>query len=87
VSELFEDHPLKDLKKVKRLGYHLDRILIADDTPHKVMRNYGNVVYVPPFHGSPDDRMLPKLAKYLDSLRHLTSVRSVEKRGWLGNMP
>jgi TFIIF-interacting CTD phosphatase-like protein len=85
--ELFEEHPLKDLKKVKRLGYHLDRILIADDTPRKVMRNYGNVVYVPPFHGNPEDRMLPKLASYLDSLRHLSNVRRVEKRGWLGNIP
>ncbi len=33
--DLYEEHPLKDLKKVKRLGDHLDRILIADNTPRR----------------------------------------------------
>jgi TFIIF-interacting CTD phosphatase-like protein len=84
--ELFEEHPVKDLKKVKRLGYPLDRILIVVDAPRKEIRNHGNVLYLPPFRGNPEDRMLPKLASYLDSLRHLSSVRSVEKRGWLANL-
>src|SRR5262249_33859807 len=34
--EQFEEYPVKDLKKVKRLGYCLERVLIADDTPRKV---------------------------------------------------
>ena len=42
--ELFEEHPFKDLKKVKRLGYPLDRILIAENTPRKVVRNYQRIV-------------------------------------------
>ena len=49
--EQFEDYHVKDLKKVKRLGYRLERVLIADDTPRKVHRHYGNAVYVPPFLG------------------------------------
>src|SRR5437016_3941794 len=31
--EAFEWESLKDLKKVKRAGYRLERVLIADDTP------------------------------------------------------
>src|SRR4051812_11594522 len=53
--EAFEEEFLKDLKKVKRLGYDLRRVLIADDTPRKVRRRYGNAVYVPPFFGDPED--------------------------------
>ena len=35
---------MTDLKKVKRLGYRLERVLIADDTPRKVHRHYGNAL-------------------------------------------
>ena len=65
----FEEDYVKDLKKVKRLGYRLERVLIADDTPRKVRRHYGNAVYVPPFFGDPEDGTLPRLAGYLISLR------------------
>ena len=47
--ESYETDYLKDLKKVKRLGYDLRLVLILDDTPRKVRRHYGNAVYVPPF--------------------------------------
>ncbi len=80
--EEFEEEYLKDLKKVKRLGYGLKRVLIADDTPRKVRRHYGNAVYVPPFFGDPNDDTLPGLANYLLSLRDVGNVRRVEKRGW-----
>ena len=81
--ESYETDYLKDLKKVRRLGYDLRRVLIIDDTPRKVRRHYGNAVYVPPFTGSPGDRMLPRLAGYLSSLRDEPDVRVLEKRGWL----
>jgi RNA polymerase II subunit A small phosphatase-like protein len=80
--EAFEEEFLKDLKKVKRTGYRLERVLIADDTPRKVRRHYGNAIYVPPFFGDPQDGTLPRLARYLTSLRDVTDVRSLEKRGW-----
>lgn len=80
--EAFEEEFLKDLKKVKRAGYRLERVLIADDTPRKVRRHYGNAVYVPPFFGDPQDGTLPRLARYLTSLRDVTDVRVLEKRGW-----
>ena len=73
---------VKDLKKVKRQGYDLSRVLIVDDTPRKVERNYGNAVYVRAFVGDPDDNELPQLARYLRTLSELDDVRSVEKRGW-----
>lgn len=81
-QEEFEEEFFKDLKKVKRTGYHLERVLIADDTPRKVRRHYGNAVYVPPFLGDAEDDALPRLARYLISLRDVANVRSVEKRGW-----
>jgi RNA polymerase II subunit A small phosphatase-like protein len=39
---LLEDYFAKDLKKVRRIGYSLERVLIDDDTPRKVRRHYGN---------------------------------------------
>ena len=81
--ESYETDYLKDLKKVKRVGYDLRRVLIIDDTPRKVRRHYGNAVYVPPFTGNLEDRTLPRLAGYLASLRDEPDVRVLEKRGWL----
>jgi RNA polymerase II subunit A small phosphatase-like protein len=49
--EQFEEYHAKDLKKVRRLGYRLERVLIADDTPCKVHRHHGNALYVPSFFG------------------------------------
>jgi carboxy-terminal domain RNA polymerase II polypeptide A small phosphatase len=80
--ERFEEYHVKDLKKIKRMGYRLERVLIADDTPGKVERHYGNAVYVPPFFGDPDDETLPRLARFLFSLRDVPNVRTLEKRGW-----
>ena len=45
----------KPLKKVKRLGYSLDHILIVDDTPRKEQQNYGNAIYPNPYYGSVED--------------------------------
>ena len=43
-----EEYYVKDLKKIERQGYDLDRVLIVEDTPSKVGRNYGNAIYVTP---------------------------------------
>jgi RNA polymerase II subunit A small phosphatase-like protein len=56
---------VKDLKKVKRLGFNLDRVLIIEDIPKNAERNYGNAIFVKPFHGDPDDRELLQLLRYL----------------------
>lgn len=81
-GESQETYFVKDLKKVQRMGFDLDRILIVDDTPKKVERNFGNAIYVKPYFGDPDDSELRNLSGYLKSLSQLQNVRSVEKRDW-----
>lgn len=77
-----DEYWLKDLKKVERLGYSLDRILMVDDSPEKLQRNYGNHIRVTPFVGDPNDIELQQLISFLEHLRDAENVRSVEKRGW-----
>lgn len=72
----------KLLKKVRRLGFDVNRVLIVDDTPEKVRNCYGNAIYPTPFLGSPDDNELVILAEYLDSLKAAENTRSIEKRQW-----
>lgn len=81
-GESQELYYVKDLKKVCRKEYDLDRILIVDDSPEKVERNYGNAIYVRPFFGAADDDELRNLGRYLKSVSQLTNVRCIEKRDW-----
>ena len=80
--ETFEPIYLKDLKKVKRLGYDLNRILIVDDSPEKLTKNYGNAVYAKPFEGDQSDNHLAALSAYLESIADSDDFRAIEKRGW-----
>lgn len=80
--ELMERYWVKDLRKVKRLGYDHRQVLIVDDTPLKVERNFGNAVYVRSFEGDPNDRELFSLAPYLQSLAGHPDFRRIEKRNW-----
>lgn len=73
---------IKDLKKVKRQGYDLGRVLIVDDTPQKVRRNYGNAVYPREFVGARTDQELRYLSEYLLSIVACQDYRSLEKRNW-----
>lgn len=72
----------KNLKKVKRRGDALDRILMIDDTPAKLRKSYGNLVRVQPWYGAADDDELRRLARYLNKICHAESFRQIEKRGW-----
>lgn len=72
----------KPLKKLKRLGYDLSRVLAVDDSPEKHRRNYGNLVQVAPYTGEPDDDELAHLSKYLLNLFGEKDFRIVEKKGW-----
>jgi TFIIF-interacting CTD phosphatase-like protein len=80
--ETFETEYVKDLKKVKRQGYDLARILVVDDTGHKVARNFGNAIYITSFDGDPDDKELPILLQYIGSIAGAENFRVIEKRGW-----
>lgn len=73
---------IKRLKKVKKRGYGLDKILIIDDTPHKSKENYGNSICVSEFKGEKDDKELLALTTYLETLKSIENVRLIEKRNW-----
>ena len=80
--ETGEHYWLKDLKKVRRAGYRLERVLALDDSPEKLARHYGNLVRVRPFTGSEDDTELTRLLRFLEQIRHQPNFRRVEKRFW-----
>lgn len=81
-GDIADHHYLKPLKKVKRRGYALERILVVDDTPQKLKRNYGNAIYVREYRGDTGGRELELLLEYLKLLKDVANVRKVEKRGW-----
>jgi RNA polymerase II subunit A small phosphatase-like protein len=72
----------KNLRKVKKKGYSLERVLAIDDTPEKYRRNYGNLVRVKPFEGDFSDDELNRLIPYLLRLKDVPNVRKIEKRFW-----
>ena len=72
----------KRLKKVKKLGFSIEQILMVDDSPEKTKDNYGNAIYVTAFEGKQNDIELKKLAAYLISIKDSSNVRSFEKRAW-----
>lgn len=72
----------KPLHKVRRRGWGLDRVLIVEDTPENVKRNYGNAIYVRPFFGDAEDDELMHLTQFLIALKDTPDFRRVDKRGW-----
>ena len=73
---------VKRLKKVKNLGFPLERMLIIDNTPRKSIENYGNAIYVSDFEGNKNDNELKQLKDYLETLKDVGNLRTVEKRNW-----
>ena len=73
---------VKSLKKVKRKGYELERILIIDDSPHKSKLNYGNAIYPKSYKGKIEDNELLILIDYLESIKDEPNFRTIEKRNW-----
>ena len=80
--DTWEEYWVKDLNKVKKKGYLLDQVLMLDDTPDKLSKNYGNYVRIKEFYGEQDDQELHFLSKYLLELKTVENIRAVEKRGW-----
>jgi RNA polymerase II subunit A small phosphatase-like protein len=77
-----ERYDLKDLKKVKRKGFPLERTLMIDDSPEKLGRQYGNHLRLHPFEGDAEDRELLDVLPFLDWLRMQDDFRRIEKRTW-----
>jgi TFIIF-interacting CTD phosphatase-like protein len=74
---------IKDLRKVKARGYALADVIILDDTPKKLVRNYGNLVRMTEWLGDAGDCELAHVQALLLELKDAPNIRSVEKRGWL----
>ncbi|WNJ19507.1 HAD family hydrolase [Pontibacter sp. G13] len=72
----------KRLKKLKKLGYSMNEIIMIDDSAEKLKQNYGNSIIIRPFMGNPLDKELSYLWKYLLSLKGKENVRVVEKDNW-----
>lgn len=80
--ELGSYYVLKRLKKVKKKGYPLEKVLIVDDSPEKSMDNYGNAIPIQKYEGKEEDCELFLLLKYLEIIGFVENVRQIEKRGW-----
>jgi len=77
--------PVKNLKKVKKKGFLLSRVLAIDDTWSTFKKNYGNGVLVTTFDDpldQADDNELQRLLCYVSMLSSHVDVRCVDKRGW-----
>jgi carboxy-terminal domain RNA polymerase II polypeptide A small phosphatase len=73
----------KQLKKIKKQGFSLDRTLIVDDTPEKVKDNFGNAIYPTAFLGDlEEENELLLLLDYLKYLDRFDNIRKIEKRNW-----
>ena len=73
---------VKNLKKVKKQGFTIEKMLIVDDTPQKAKNNYGNAIYPKEYVGEIDDNELELLLDYLLTLKDVENVRNIEKRNW-----
>lgn len=72
----------KNLAKVRKLGFELERVLIIDDSPEKVSQHYGNHLRVRPFTGDESDTELRDLLPFLELLHQAENFRTIEKRRW-----
>lgn len=81
-AELQEDYWIKDLKKVKRFGFPLERVLVLDDSPEKLQRQFGNHIRIAPFEGDEADCELTQILPFLKCMSEVENVRTVEKRNW-----
>ena len=80
--ELMESYYIKNLAKLKRMGYRLEHMIMVDDTPKKLERNYGNLVRIKAWLGNPKDRELLRPINYLSDLKKVENVRAIDKRLW-----
>jgi len=73
---------IKDLKKLKKRGFSLEKIIIVDDSREKVQRNYGNAIIIKSFTGEREDDELSALLEYLKSVCLVENIRTINKKNW-----
>ncbi len=74
------------MRKVVKLGFSIERILMIDDSPEKLERNYGNHIRVHPYKGDDSDIELLQLMAYLKTIEGHANYRTLEKRSWRTKM-
>jgi carboxy-terminal domain RNA polymerase II polypeptide A small phosphatase len=80
--EIGENQTVKPLKKVRRQGFSIDKIVIVDDLPETFQQNYGNAILVEKFYGEKMDKELFFLLDYLKIIASVEDVRTIDKRNW-----
>ena len=75
------------LKKLSKLSKYssLSKMIAIDDKSESYTQNYGNLIKVNPFMGDLKDTTLMKLISYIDKIKDVNDIRSIEKRGWMNN--
>ena len=73
---------VKNLNKLKKKGYDLNKVLIVDDKADTAVNNYSNLILIKPFTDDTDDTELLKLISYLQTIKDESNYRGIEKRGW-----
>jgi hypothetical protein len=71
--ETQQEYWLKNLRKVKRLGYDLDRVLMVDEEAHKLERNYGNHTAVA--ENSEEPELTSQVLQYQNVTRSTWEIR------------
>jgi len=70
---------LKDLKKVRRKGFNLDKVLVLDDRPAGLARHRGNLLRAPEWTGDPNDTFLLDVLPTLKRLSQADNIRETNK--------
>lgn len=70
---------LKDLKKVRRLGWNLERVLVLDDKSAGLARHRGNLLPAPEWTGDPNDTFLLDVLPTLERLAKEENIRTASK--------
>ena len=78
----YQSKYIKDLIKLRRRGVSLKQTVVADDTPLKLERQYGNLIPIKPYKAESEDDVFYKLYEYLISLKNENNFRIIEKRFW-----
>jgi hypothetical protein len=90
-SQLVYEYHTKPLRKVwrsksfQKLGWNPKNTLILEDTPPNCISNYGNALYIRTYdvtEAHRNDSALLILQAFLDRIRHVDDVRTIEKRDW-----
>jgi len=80
--ETGESEIIKPLKKVRRLGFPIEKLIIVDDIPETFQQNYGNAILIRKFSGDKTDKELFLLRYYLEMIANVENIRELDKRNW-----